>query len=119
MGTSMSNGDGLKKQWGVGDPGPAGSDKQAQQFQASFQKEMGVINGHLQYTAVNAIQVDHDVVAFRRDGLYTAVQGANVQIDRTNPAKAQGAIDKVLADCKAVCDQAATLHKTAEIGRAS
>src|SRR5262245_31477648 len=84
---TMSNGDGLKKQWGVGDPAKAGSDQQAQQFQASFQNHMGAINGHLQYTAVNAIQADHDAVASRRDGLYPAFQGANAQIDRTNPAK--------------------------------
>ena len=52
MGHAM--GKGLKDQWGVSDPAKVGSDKQAQQFQASFQKEIACINGHLQYTSANA-----------------------------------------------------------------
>src|SRR6188474_1823541 len=100
----MSNGKGkgLKDQWGVDDPAKAGSDKQSQQFQASFQKEIGCINGHLQYTSANAEAGRHDPLAVRRDALHPAFQSALGQIDRTNPAKAQGAIDKVLADAKAL-----------------
>ena len=53
---------GLKGQFGVSDPqsdvggggSNAGSDKQAQEFQAAFQQEQGVINVHLQYTAAYA-----------------------------------------------------------------
>jgi hypothetical protein len=110
----MSNGSGLKQQWGVGDPAKAGSDKQSQQVQASFQKEMGAINAHLQYTSANAEAARHDPLEARRDALYPAFQAALAQIDRTDPAKAQGAIDKVLADAKALSAETAALHKAAE-----
>jgi hypothetical protein len=110
----MSNGTGLKQQWGVGDPAKAGSDKQSQQFQASFQRELAAINGHLQYTSANADAAHHNPLEARRDALYPAFQSTLAQIDRTNPAKAQGAIDKVLADGKALCAEAAALHKSAE-----
>jgi hypothetical protein len=110
----MSNGKGLKQQWGVGDPAKAGSDKQSQQFQAAFQRELAVANSHLQYTSANADAVHHNPLEARRDALYPAFQLALAQIDRTNPAKAQGAIDKVLADGKALCAETAALHKSAE-----
>ena len=107
-------GDGLKKQWGVGDPAKAGSDKQAQQFKAAFEKEMAIINGHLQYTSANAEAVPHAVFAGRRDGLYAPFQAALGKIDRTDPAKAQGDIDKALGDAKALCGEVATFRKAAE-----
>src|SRR5262249_13949443 len=50
----------------------------------------------------------------RRDALYPAFQSALGQIDRTNPAKAQGPIDRVLADAKALCTETAALHKSAQ-----
>src|SRR2546430_14285713 len=101
-------GDGLKQQWGVQDPAKAGSDKQSKDFQAAFQKEMGCINSHLQYTSANAEAARHNPLEARRDALYPAFQSANAQVDPADPAKAKGAIDKVLADAKAI-----------EIGRAS
>src|SRR5712671_754537 len=107
-------GKGLKDEWGVNDPAKTGSDKQSQQFQASFQKEIAVINGHLQYTSANAEAARHGPLEARRDALYPAFQGALGQIDRTNPAKAQGAIDKVLADAKALCAEVAKFRKEAE-----
>jgi hypothetical protein len=110
----MSNGKGLKGQWGVGDPAKAGSDRQSQQFQASFQREITVINRHLQYTSANADAARHDPLGTRRDALYPAFQSALAQIDRTNPSKAQPAIDKVLGEGKTLCSEAATLHKSAE-----
>jgi hypothetical protein len=110
----MGNGTGLKQQWGVSDPAKAGSDKQSQQFQAAFQKEIAVINGHLQYTSANADAAHHNPLEARRDALYPAFQAALAQIDRTNPAKAQGAIDQVLADAKALHTETAALHKSAE-----
>jgi hypothetical protein len=113
----MSNGKGLKDQWGVGDPAKAGSDKQAQQFQATFQREIACINGHLQYTSANAEAARHDPLAARRDALYPAFQSALGQIDRTNPAKAQGAIDKVLSDVKVLSGEVASFRKAAEKAR--
>jgi hypothetical protein len=110
----MGNGQGLKEQWGVKDPAKAGSDKQSQEFQASFQREMAAINGHLQYTSANADAPHHNPLEARRDALYPAFQSALAQIDRTNPAKAKGAIDKVLGDGKALCAETAALHKSAE-----
>jgi hypothetical protein len=110
----MSNGAGLKQQWGVGDPAKAGSDKQSQQFQAAFQGEMAAINGHLQYTSANADAAHHGPLEARRDALYSWFQLALAQIDRTNPGKAQPAIDKVLADGKALCAETAALHMSAE-----
>src|SRR5262249_13203635 len=88
--------------------------KQSQQFQASFQREMTAINGHLQYTSANADAAHHDPLEARRDALYPAFQAALAQIDRTNPAQAQGAIDKVLADGKPLGGETATLHQSAE-----
>jgi hypothetical protein len=107
-------GTGLKQHWGVGEPTKAGSDRQSQQFQASFQREIGAMNAHLQYTAANADAAHHDPLEARRDALYPAFQAALAQIDRTDPAKAQGAIDKVLADAKALATETAALHKSAE-----
>jgi hypothetical protein len=98
----------------VSDPAKTGSDKQSQQFQASFQKELAVINGHLQYTSANAEAARHGPLEARRDALYPAFQGALGQIDRTNPAKAQGAIDKVLADVKALCAEVTKFRHEAE-----
>ncbi len=107
-------GTGLKEQWGVGAPAKAGSDKQSQQFQAAFQREIGVANGHLQYTAANADAEHHNPLEARRDALYPAFQAALAQIDRTDPSKAKGAIDQVLADVKTLCTETAALHKSAE-----
>src|SRR5438552_17923190 len=112
MGHAM--GKGLKDQWGVSDPAKVGSDKQAQQFQASFQKEIACINGHLQYTSANAEAARHNPLAARRDALYPAFQTALGQIDRTNPAKAQAAIDKVLADAKALNEEVTKFRHEAE-----
>src|SRR5262249_13320345 len=92
----------------------AGSDKQSQQFQASFNREIAAINGHLQFTSANAEASKHDPLAKRRDDLYPAFQGALGKIDRTDPSKAQGDIDKVLGDAKALKTDAAALHKAAE-----
>jgi hypothetical protein len=118
------SGTGLKSQFGVGDPQnpaqntpnakDAGSDKQAQDFQAAFQQEQGVINGHLQYTAVNAEATRHDPLAARRDALYTAFQAALAKIDRKDTAKAQGDIDKVLADARALAGEVAAFRQQAE-----
>jgi len=121
----MGNGNtGLKSQFGVGDPKTAdqntpnakdaGSDKQAQDFQAAFQQEQGAINGHLQYTAANAEASGHDPLSARRDGMFTAFQSALSKIDRTDPSKAQGAIDKVLGDVRALGGEVATFRQRAE-----
>ena len=122
------NSSGLKGQWGVGNPTstPAvnspntqsskdtGSDKQAQDFQAAFQAEQGVINGHLQYTSANAEAARHDPLAARRDAMYSAFQSTLGKIDRNNPAKAQGDIDKVLGDARALSAEVASFRQQAE-----
>lgn len=116
---------GLKGQWGVGNPASptspstptttdTGSDKQAQDFQAAFQQQQGVINGHLQYTSANAEAACHDPLAARRDALYAAFQSALGKIDRNNPAKAQGDIDKVLGDASALAGEVGTFRQQAE-----
>src|SRR6266852_1395154 len=110
-------GKGLKDQWGVDDPAKVGSDKQAQQFKATFEAGIACINGHLQYTSANAEAARHAPLESRRDALYPAFQGALGQIDRTNPAKAQGAIDKVLADEKALSAEVAKFHQEAQKAR--
>src|SRR5262245_31275153 len=112
----MGNG-GLKGQMGVGDPAQAGSDEQSQQFKASFQAEITAISGHLTYTAANAEAARHDPLAARRDALYSSFQSALGQIDRTNPAKAQGAINKVLADAKALNAEVSKFRQEAEKAR--
>jgi len=120
-----TSGTGLKGQWGVGDPAhpsspgdPAakdtGSDKQANDFQAAYQSELGVINGHLQYTAVNAEASKHDALASRRDAMYGAFQSALAKIDRANPSKAQGDIDKVLGDERALSGEVASFRQAVE-----
>jgi hypothetical protein len=110
----MSNGKGLKGQWGVGDPAKAGSDRQSQQFQASFKQQQTAINGHLQFTSANAEAAKHDPLAKRRDELYPAFQGALGKIDRTDPSKAKGDIDTVLGNAKALNTEAAALHTAAQ-----
>lgn len=104
-------GEGLKGQWGVGDPKAAGSDKQSKDFQATFQKELGAINEHLQFTATHAEAAKHDPLAGKRDALTPAFQSALGQIDPANAAKAKGAIDKVLADARALSGEVATFRK--------
>jgi len=127
MGTAPTS-TGLKNQWGVGDPNApgaqakptakdTGSDKQANDFQAAFQKEQGVINGHLQYTSANAEASKHGAFASRRDAQYSAFQSALAKIDRTNPSKAQGDIDKVLGDARALNSEVSTFRKEAEKAR--
>jgi hypothetical protein len=83
-------GNGLKDQWGVGEPAKAGSDKQAQQFQASFQKEITGINGHLQYTSANAEAARHGPLASRRDALYPAFQSALARDRSDEPVEGAG-----------------------------
>jgi hypothetical protein len=116
---------GLKGQWGVGNPASpttptdpsatdTGSDQQAQDFQAAFQQQQGVINGHLQYTSVNAEAARHEPLAARRDALYGAFQSALGKIDRNNPAKAQADIDKVLGDASALAGEVGSFRQQAE-----
>jgi hypothetical protein len=107
-------GDGLKQQWGVKDPAKPASDKQAKEFDAAFHKTVGCINGHLQYTSANAEAARHNPLEARRDGLYPAYQSAAAQIDPSDPAKAKGAIDKVLADAKALEGEVAKFRAEAE-----
>lgn len=107
-------GDGLKNQWGVSDPAQAGSDKQSKEFQATFQKELGAINEHLQYTATHAEETRHAPLAAKRDALTPSFQTALGQIDPKNAGKAQGAINKVLASTKALGAEVAKFRKEAE-----
>ena len=107
-------GKGLKDQWGVTDPAKAGSDKQAQEFQATFKSGIACINGHLQYTSANGEPALHAPLEARRDALYSAFQAALAQIDPTDPSKAKGAIDGVLADSKALSGEAAKFRAEAE-----
>ena len=104
----------LKGQWGVGDPAPVGSDKQSQQFQAAFQKPISDINSQLQYTTVNAEEDKNTPLVTRRDALLTAYQNALHQIDPKDEKKAKGAIDKVLADVKALDAEVTKFRKDAE-----
>ena len=115
---------GLKNQWGVGDPkmpvAPGapnapnpGSEKQAQDFKAAFEKALGAINEHLQYTAANAEASKHAAVAGRRDARYPAFQAALGKVDRTDPSKGQAAIDKVLGDTQALGNEVAAFHARA------
>jgi predicted nucleic acid-binding Zn-ribbon protein len=104
----------LKGQWGVGDPAPVSSDKQSQQFQATFQKEVSTINEHLQYTSVNAEEARNTPLVGRRDALINAFQGTLPKIDPKDPTKAKGAIDKVLGDVKALDAEVTKFRKEAE-----
>jgi hypothetical protein len=125
----MDNGNsGLKDQFGVGDPNtlsntpgqsgankpPVGADKQAKEFRAAFEKELALINGHLQFTAVNADTTRHAALAARRDASFTAFQAALAKIDPKDTSKAKAAIDKVLADARALGAEAATLRAQAQ-----
>jgi hypothetical protein len=125
----MGNGNtGLKGQFGVGDPKSpgqdtagtqdSGSDKQAQDFQAAFQQEQGLINGHLQYTAVNAEASRHESLAGRRDALFSAFQSALAKIDRKKPSAGQGGIDKVLGSARALSGEVAAFRQQAEKAKA-
>ena len=109
---------GLKGQWGVSDPqAPAhntGSEQQRQEFTAAFQQEQATINGHLQYTAVNAEASENAGLASRRDALYASFQAASGKIDPNDAAKAQADIDRVLGEARALSAEAATLHQETE-----
>jgi hypothetical protein len=118
---------GLKSQFGVGDPNSptqntpndpnsknTGSDKQARDFQAAFEKEQSSVNGHLQYTAVNAEAARHDPLAARRDTMFTAFQSALAKIDPKDPSKAKADIDKVLGDARKLNGEVTTFRQQAE-----
>src|SRR5215471_8738344 len=102
---------GLKDQWGVDDPAKVASDKQSQDFFASFRTASATINGDLQYTAGVADPARHDPLAARRDSLYPAFQSALDLVDPADATKAKPAIDKVLTDAGTLSTDAATLHK--------
>lgn len=105
---------GLRGEWDVDDPAQAGSDEQAQNFKAAFDAQIGKINGDLQYLTANAEAAKSEPLAGRREALYPAYQSANAQIDPANPAKAQGAIDKVLADAGALAGETSTAQAAAQ-----
>lgn len=116
---------GLKGQWGVGNPsGPqssqnpapqdTGSDEQARQFQAAFQSIQAEINGHLQYTSTNAEASKNATFTSRRDALYSAFQAALGKIDRNDPSKAQGDIDRVLGDARALSGEVGAFRQETE-----
>lgn len=107
-------GSGLKGLWGVDTPADAGSDEQRRNFQALFQKELGAINGHLQYTAAHAEAAKHAPYARRRDTLVGAFQAALGQIDPKNANRAQGAIDKVLDDARILAADTDHFHDDVE-----
>lgn len=90
---------GIKQELGLGDPSkPAvASTQQADKFKADYQAAAGPINQALQYTAAHAQKTKHDPEAGKRDKSCQAYQAALSRIDPTNPAKAQSAIDQVLA----------------------
>src|SRR6185295_3376102 len=104
----------LKTQMGLDDPAKAGSDKQSKEFQAAFQAELNSMNGHLQYTATHAEEGRHNALAGRRDTLIGSFQSALGQIDPANPAKANGAIGKVLANAKAINGDVTNFRREAE-----
>jgi hypothetical protein len=124
-----SNSMGLKSQFGVGDPNVTGqgdpknqspaSDKQVREFQTMFQKEQGRVNELLQYTALHAEASRHGALATRRDAMYAAFQFTLAKIDQKDPLKAQGEIDKVLADVRALAAEAGSLRQQAEKAQAA
>ncbi len=104
----------LKTELGLGEPKPAGSTEQADQFKAAFQAAIGSVNQSLQYTAAHAEQAKHDPHASKRDTTCSAYQIALGRIDPTNPAAAQAAIDQVLAGVNSVKSAAESLKKSVE-----
>jgi chromosome segregation ATPase len=106
---------GLKKELGLGDPNTQkGSTEQADKFKAAFQAASSKINECLQYTAAYAQKAKHDPQAAKRDKLCQAYQVALQRIDPTNPAKAQSAIDQVLASAKELQASTEALKAAAE-----
>lgn len=101
-------------------PGPStslaspGSNPQAQQFQASVQEQLTVIDGHLAYTAEHAAAEKHQPYAAKREVLVAAHNASLKQIDPDNPNKAKPVIDKVLAGARNQAAQAAEFRKGAE-----
>jgi chaperonin cofactor prefoldin len=105
---------GIKEQMGLDAPAKASSEKQSKDFQAAFQAQLNSMNGHLQYTATHAEEGRHNALAGRRDALIASFQATLGQIDPANPAKAKGAIDKVLANARAVNGDIGNFRKEAE-----
>lgn len=87
---------GLKTQLGLGEPAPAGSNAQRDQFKAAFQAAMSKINAYLQYTAAHADNETHNPQSVKRDNSCSAFQMTLPKIDPTNESAAKGAIDQVL-----------------------
>jgi hypothetical protein len=107
-------GDGLKDQWGVSNPAQAGSDKQSQQFQAAFQKEIGIINDALQVSAPIAEDGPQQDLTQRHDSLVSAYQSALAKVDPKDPSKAKSSIDKVMADARGLSGEAVKFRKGVE-----
>ena len=92
----------------------AGSDKQSQEFQAAFQTQYNSINGHLEYTSVNAEEALNKPLVARRDALPAAYQSALGQVDPEDVKKAKAAIEKVLATAKALNGDVTKFRTAAE-----
>lgn len=108
--------EGLKNELGLGEPAAnaQASAQQGNQFKADFQAQLSKINSDLQYTAAHAEQSAHNSMTTKRQQSIAAYQSALGQIDPTDASKAQSAIDKVLADARALQQQVQTLKQEVE-----
>jgi predicted nucleic acid-binding Zn-ribbon protein len=107
-------GDGLKDQWGVSNPAQAGADKQSQQFQAAFQKEIGIVNDALQVSAPIAEDGPQQDLTQRHDSIVSSYQSTLAKVDPKDPTKAKSSIDKALADAQGLSADAVKFRKAVE-----
>jgi hypothetical protein len=107
---------GLKQQWSLKDPpllNEASSSEQERKFLGSFKAAMEPVNNCLQYTKVNAEQAKHIAMEGKRDYQYADFQATRARI-AVDEMQAEQLIQRVLAQAKALADEATKLRQDTE-----
>jgi len=94
--------------------GPAGSDKQSQQFRAAMQQQLAAIDGHLAYTAVHAEAAKHAPMAAKRETITNSYQATLAKIDPEDESRAKGSIDAAVGAAKTLVAQIAQFRSEVE-----
>ena len=91
--------------------------KQAEEFGRAFRKGMAELNRNLQVVAAQASRAEYQPLEAQRQRLYEAFQKASAQIDPADPAKANRAIQRVVAAVTAVGEKVASVATSVIAGR--
>lgn len=89
---------------------------QTEEFSRVFRQGMARVNQNLQIVAAQAAPSDHQALDAQRIRLYEAFHKASAQIDPRNPAKAEPAVQRVIAAVTAVDSKASEVVESVAAG---